>query len=126
MSSSKRPDPYALKKPCANCPFLKDPEKAIRKHLRKGRVASIIDELTAGQSTSFACHKTIGGGYEDEDGVYHQSGRELQCAGSLIMMEKLGRSTNLMRIMERMGAYKPDEYKPAWPLVIEPQELKDL
>lgn len=123
---SKRPDPYALKKPCANCPFLKNPDKAIRKHLCKGRVPSIVDDLITGRSTSFACHKTTGRGQEDDDGVYHQSGHELQCAGSLIILEKMGKSTNLMRIMERMGAYKPDELKPAWPMVIEPEDLEDL
>lgn len=49
---SKRPDPYALKKPCANCPFLKNPDKAIRKHLCKGRVPSIVDDLITGRSTA--------------------------------------------------------------------------
>lgn len=55
---SKRFDPYRLKKPCANCPFLKDAAKAIRLH--PDRVPSIIEDLLSGRSTGFSCHKTLG------------------------------------------------------------------
>lgn len=50
-------NPYALKKPCANCPFLKDQSKAIE--LQPGRVEGIIEGLLDGSASSFACHKTL-------------------------------------------------------------------
>lgn len=291
---SKRPGPYGLKAPCANCPFLKDADKSIRKTLQKGRVPSIIEDLIDGTATGFACHKTLykpspeewkevvgyeglyqvssdgrvrntkglilkailekKGGYlkvgltknkkvrqffihvlvltafdkpkppglqcrhrngdpadnrfenlkwgtalengldkrlhgkgrgcnqhlnkltieqvreikmalesnekvsllsakygvsrgqiyniknglswgyldekpepgEDDDGNYTASGQEMECAGAMIMLEKMGRPTQLMRIMERMGAYNPEDYDPAFHLVLEPKDLKEL
>lgn len=107
-------DHYGLKKPCANCPFLKDRDKAIS--LREGRVPGIVEDLLTGRSSSFSCHKTLKGG----------KATEMQCAGSLIMMEKLGRPTQLMRVMERLKAYNPKDFEPAWDLVIGPDDLEDL
>lgn len=96
-------NPYALKEPCANCPFLKDKSKAIQ--LNEGRVNGIISELLTGESTSFSCHKTL-----------H---KEQQCAGALAVLEKLNQPTQLMRIMERMGQYSRDQYVPLFDLVID-------
>ena len=118
-------NPYALKKPCENCPFLKDKSKAIQ--LNEGRVNGIISELLTGESTSFSCHKTVhhpktGGKWvENEDGEesYQQSGKEQQCAGALAVLEKLNQPTQLMRIMERMGQYSRDQYVPLFDLVID-------
>lgn len=119
-------DPYSLKKPCKNCPFLK--EGGIE--LSPGRVEGIIDDLVTGRSSSFSCHKTVhskhGGEWaEGEDGeeVYKSSGNEKQCAGSLIMMEKMGKRTQLMQVMQRFGQYKPEALIPHHDLVIDPPQL---
>lgn len=119
---SKRFDPYRLKKPCANCPFLKDAAKAIRLH--PDRVPSIIEDLLSGKTTGFSCHKTLAGEYiEDDEGDerYVAGDGELQCAGALAVLEKLGRQTQLMQIMQRMGAYNPDDLIPIHDLVIDYQ-----
>ncbi|ATW58060.1 hypothetical protein CNR34_00127 [Pseudomonas phage nickie] len=115
-------NPYALNKPCENCPFLKDESKAIR--LQRGRRDGIIEDLLDGSVTGFSCHKTVhsktGGEWdEDGDGSYIPSGRELECAGAIAVLEKLNRPTQLMRIMERMGAYDRNKYIPLFDLVID-------
>lgn len=115
-----RPNPYALKKPCANCPFLVDKDKAISLHPE--RVPGIINQLLSGEASGFSCHKTCGGEYqenEEGDDVYIPGGKELQCAGSLIVLEKMGKPTQLMQIMERLGMYEPELYKPYYDMVID-------
>lgn len=118
----KKFDPYALNKPCANCPFL----KAGGIELQEGRVEGIIQELISGESSSFSCHKTVhcktGGEWvEGEDGEehYQQSGKEQQCAGALAVLEKIGHRTQLMQVMGRMGMYSPEKYTPLFDLVID-------
>ena len=46
---------YRLKKPCANCPFLK--EGAIP--LSRGRLEGIISTLIEDDHSTFQCHKTV-------------------------------------------------------------------
>lgn len=53
----KKFDPYALNKPCENCPFLKDRDKAIK--LSPHRRDGIIQDLIDGTSTGFSCHKSV-------------------------------------------------------------------
>lgn len=115
----KRPNPYSLKKPCANCPFLRDKDKAIRLHPE--RVPGIINDLISGKSSSFSCHKTCGGEWQEgeEEDVYIPGGKELQCAGSLIVLQKLGVQTDLMQFAERVGMYEPELFKPYWDMVID-------
>lgn len=50
-----RCDNFALKRPCANCPFLA--EGAIE--LRPGRVQQIVTGLLADDYSIFVCHKTL-------------------------------------------------------------------
>ncbi len=123
-------DPYSLKKPCKNCPFLKDREAAI--NLAPGRVKGIIDGLVNGPDTGFSCHKSVysklSGHWVDdpdsEDGErYQQSGNEKQCAGSLIVMQKLGKETQLMQVMRRLGQYNPDDFKTYHDLVLDGEDL---
>jgi hypothetical protein len=84
-------DPYAMKSPCCNCPFRSD----VRPYLNSERVREIEQSLDQG---GFPCHKTTRAG--------GASGKaEVQCAGHLILLEKLGRPSNLMRVMERLRAY---------------------
>ena len=87
---------YDLKKPCANCPFRTD----IAPYLTKGRVREIDQALVRG---TFACHKTTG---VEKDGEITVDSSEMQhCAGALILLEKTGRSSQMMRIVERLGGY---------------------
>lgn len=110
----KRANPYSLKKPCANCPFLRDESKAISLHPE--RVPGIISSLISGEASSFSCHKTTNGHWEEaedsDDDTYVPGGKELQCAGSLIALEKMGIKTDLMQLAERVGMYEPDLFKP--------------
>lgn len=114
---TKRFDPYRLKKPCANCPFLKDASKAIRLH--PDRVPGILEGLLTGEHTGFACHKTLAGEYDEEGEKYTPGRDEQQCAGALAVLEKLNRPTSLMQVMGRMGLYESEKYIQLSELVID-------
>lgn len=74
--------PYSLTSPCKECPFRND----IKPYIREARVREIERSLVRSE---FPCHKTP----------------ETHCAGALILMEKEGRSSQMMRIAERLGMY---------------------
>lgn len=119
-------NPYSLKKPCKNCPFLKDKTKAIDLH--PDRVPGIIQDLLTGEASSFMCHKTVynpktGGTHveADDEAVYLQSGNEQQCAGSIIAMQKRNHNTQLMQIMGGLGVYNEEDFKPYHDMVIDPE-----
>jgi hypothetical protein len=84
--------------PCNNCPFRTD----VKPYIRPERVIEIRDTMMKDQS-SFPCHKTTDLD-EDTQERLNTSG-EQQCAGALIILEKNGGSTQLMRISERLGMY---------------------
>jgi hypothetical protein len=93
-------DPYSLKKPCANCPF----RRVGAIELQPGRVEGIIQDLINGELTGFTCHKTAYG-----PGTSRRPKEAAkECAGALIVLEKLGHQTQLMQVMHRMGAYEPE------------------
>lgn len=115
-------DPLAnhlkLKRPCANCPFLK--EGAI--DLRPGRLEGIIDDLLENDYSTFQCHKTVHsriGGSFDEDGNYNASGKESMCAGAAAYLMKKGRPTVGMRVAFVTGAAKPTDWDESQALVID-------
>jgi hypothetical protein len=89
--------PYGMKTPCAHCPFRKD----IAPYLTSARVREIEDSLVRSE---FPCHKTT---EHNDDGQYVSTRDEIHCAGALILMEKEGRSSQMMRIAERLGMYDP-------------------
>ena len=106
-------NPFGLKSPCAKCPFRAD----IEPYLTRGRVLEIADGLR-GYGT-FWCHLTTDWG-EDDDGeeAYQPTGREMHCAGALLLMEKEGRQSHPMQIAERIGLYDPAalrETSPVYP-----------
>jgi hypothetical protein len=112
-----------LRKPCANCPFLRD--GAI--NLAPGRLASIIDDLAADDGINFQCHKTIHsarGGDWEEDGngnqQYHPSGNESVCVGAAIYMLKIGRPSVSMRFALIAGMITLDELTAQNNKIIEP------
>lgn len=92
--------PYGLVRPCAKCPFRND----ITPYLTKGRVREIERSLVRAE---FSCHETTykTGGEQTEDGDYVRSGQEVHCAGALILLEKLERPSQMMRIAERLRMY---------------------
>lgn len=92
----KSPD-YRLTSPCHNCPFRND----IRPYLRPERVDEIEACLDRGE---FPCHKTAAAAAE-EDNDRPVPDRPSHCAGSLILLEKLNRASQMMRIAERVNLY---------------------
>lgn len=88
---------FRLKRPCHNCPFLK--EGAIE--LAEGRLEGIIDGLMRDDHSTFHCHKTVHskrGGEFDDEGNYTPSGHEAMCAGAAATLMKKGRPNIAMRL----------------------------
>jgi hypothetical protein len=95
----KKRRPFELTKPCANCPFRTD----VPAYLRGDRIRQIRDDL---EETTFNCHKTVQHTDEDEEsGHYVLKGSESHCAGALILLEKLNKPSQMMRIAERLRLY---------------------
>ncbi|PHM59494.1 hypothetical protein [Xenorhabdus ishibashii] len=92
---------FAVKKPCVNCPFLKE----TRFILSEGRLDSIKKKLLEDDEHVFECHETTfsTGGYFDENSVYHASGKESYCAGAMgwLMLKK--RPNIAMRLGHAFG-----------------------
>jgi hypothetical protein len=95
-------EPYKLTKPCATCPFRKD----IRPFVRPDRVTEIEKTLV---HSEFHCHNTIDYSNHDVDdegdGPFDHGPDATHCAGALILLEKLERPSQMMRIAERLGMY---------------------
>jgi hypothetical protein len=103
---------YGLTSPCSNCPFRSD----VPPYLRKARVTEIERSL---EQSEFLCHKTVQH-HEDEHGEVWDAdtSQSAHCAGALILLEKLGRPSQMMRIAERLGMYdasKLDMSAPVYP-----------
>lgn len=119
---------FNLKKPCANCPFLK--EGAIE--LQPGRVEGIVESLLENDREWFMCHKTVhhpkhGGDWvEDEEGeeVYKTSGNESQCVGSMVYLHKAGRPSLSMRMAAVYKMLDPEDLEAQADKIIDvfPQE----
>lgn len=87
---------YSLTTPCKNCPFRTD----VRPFITPGRVRDIERSLVRSE---FPCHKTTRPDDDaEDDSVYIPKGGEIHCAGALILLEKLGRPSQMMRIAERL------------------------
>jgi hypothetical protein len=59
-------------------------------------------ERSLREGATFSCHKTT---KHDDDGEPVRTRNEMHCAGALILIEKEGWSTQMMRIAERLGMY---------------------
>lgn len=107
-----------LKKPCVNCPFLK--EGAIS--LRPGRLEGIVDNLMRDDMSSFPCHKTPhcskGGEFNDE-GTYISSGHEAMCAGAAAYLMKHKSPNVALRIAFAMNAANPTDWDGVKELIID-------
>lgn len=109
-----------LRKPCANCPFLK--EGAIE--LAPGRLEQILEDVVSNDWDTFVCHKTVHYDRDElhqDDGRYCMVGDEQQCAGATIYLLKLGRWNMRMRLGRMSGAFNPKDYEPHFGLVIDPE-----
>lgn len=87
---------YKLTHPCDNCPFLRDKPFG----LHKARCEEIVHSLLS--DGSFPCHKTI---EYDEEGEASHTPTTQHCAGAMILLEKLERPNQMMRIAERLWMY---------------------
>jgi hypothetical protein len=119
--------PYRLTKPCATCPFRTD----IRPYLRPERVDEMEADLERGE---FYCHKTVNydSMRDDDEGepIFETRDRagEAHCAGALILLEKLERPSQMMRIAERLRLYdarKIDMHAPVFDTFDEMREAME-
>lgn len=93
---------YDMTKPCDNCPFR-----------RKGGIKlheSRVEEIATSDG-EFPCHKTTVDD-EGDDGESEQiaTDKSAQCAGFLIFREKINRSSQMMRICERLRIYDASKF----------------
>lgn len=88
---------FKLCKPCPKCPFRRD----VGGYLTKARAREIATAIMQ-QDATFSCHETVA---FDDDGESTHSSNEQHCAGAAILLEKIGCANQMMRIMERLGAY---------------------
>lgn len=89
---------YNLIRPCAKCPFRTD----VPPYLNGARAREIVRGLERGE---FACHLTLDYDDADDDGEACETEKTAHCAGALIMLEKVNRPSQMMRICERFGDY---------------------
>lgn len=89
---------FDLIRPCKDCPFRSDRPA----YLSADSVESICTAMIEEQRT-FSCHKT---NVPSEDGIEMLETKDSQhCAGALIFLERLEQPNQMMRWMERLGAY---------------------
>lgn len=102
---------YTMTAPCKSCPFRTD----VPGFLTKTRIREIHATLLQQQQT-FACHNTVdysGDADSDEDGGSNGNvtDESQHCAGAMILLERLGRPNQMMRICERLGMYDRTKLK---------------
>lgn len=95
---------FKLRRPCDNCPFLK--EGSIE--LRPGRLEDIIETIKDDRTT-FHCHKTL----------RRAQKQEVLCAGAMIYLEKLNRPSIMMRLGRSSNVYDVTKLKPHFDKVID-------
>ena len=93
---------FNLKKPCNNCPFTR---KSTEGWLGEDRASEFADAIYSLDST-FSCHKTLS---IDDEGDTHEHKDSQHCAGAMILLEKMGKPNQMMRISERLGLYNHKE-----------------
>jgi len=95
---------WDMQKPCDNCPFLK--KGGIR--LTEGRVRELAQNILNDQGGTFPCHKTTVDSGDDECDLVATENSS-HCAGALIFALRNGNMTQMMRIAQRLGMFKPDD-----------------
>lgn len=110
--------PYGLTTPCKLCPFRTD----VHPYILPERVREIERSL---ERAEFPCHKTTSRDDECDDGLYIRTGREVHCAGALILMIKEDRSSQMMRIAHRLGMFDPAALDMAAPVYASFDEMHE-
>ena len=107
---------FDMRAPCKDCPFRSDRPG----YLTAGRVQEIIYGMILRQAT-FSCHKTN----EFDDGGTRETKDTQHCAGALIFLERLNRPNQMMRWMERLGAYDRTKLDMDAPVFRTPAQMKN-
>lgn len=87
---------YNLKRPCSNCPFRSDVHFPMTKARRRDIAKSILN-----RQETFSCHKT--NEFCGDNAIETQNSQH--CAGAMVILEKMERPNQMMRIAERLGMY---------------------
>lgn len=95
---------WTMTTPCKLCPFS---TRCREGWLGEARAEEIAGGLGQGRGT-FPCHETV---EYDAEGDPAEGEDTQHCAGALIVLEKEGLPTQMMRIAERLGFYDPDKLK---------------
>ena len=95
-------DPFALKRPCETCPFLKEGGIV----LNPARAREIGLYAVDSQGATFHCHKTV----KDDDERTHRDAEKI-CAGSLALAINEDNFNQNMRIGIRLKLFKPEDIK---------------
>lgn len=99
---------FDLVRPCPQCPFRTD----VPLYLRLPRVREILNAITEQQQT-FSCHKTL----SMRANVQH-------CAGALIMLERINRPNQMMRVAERINLYDRTKLEMGSPVYESPAAMR--
>lgn len=104
---------HTVASPCRDCPFLaKFDTPGGREFLRPGRRAEFINGMLAG-GADFPCHKTAelveADDGETTDG-FVAGPDSLACAGARLVLLRAERSSNMMRVEERLGLFDPEAF----------------
>lgn len=108
---------FDLIRPCRDCPFRKDATFAFRPSRAREIAETVVRDLT------FQCHKTVD--YSGDDGG-QPGDRPQQCAGALILHEKLGRPNWRYRFAHMLGLYDPSRLDMTAPVVDSVEEFVRL
>lgn len=108
---------YDMTKPCEHCPFRTD---CLKGWLGEARAEEIAESITDLQQV-FPCHKTTG--EEDDEGNHVPHADEQHCAGAMILLEKLNRPNQMMRICERLRIYDRSKLDMKAPVFDEVEEF---
>lgn len=94
-----------MKSPCVSCPFRTD----VTPFIHAERAEEIADALF--QDSSFVCHKTVDyNAFEDDEVMeFCPTGQESHCAGAMIVLAKMERPNQLMRIAMRLRVLDLDK-----------------
>ncbi|WP_456363640.1 hypothetical protein [Priestia aryabhattai] len=98
---------FKVKKPCNNCPFLKNSPM----FLDEDRLPEIVEHLD--NNGLFHCHKTIN--YKKQidtetNEMIKESKQNQFCAGAITYLEKQNRPNAPLQVAQRVGWYDPEDY----------------
>lgn len=108
---------FAMKRPCIDCPFLKNNPIP----LEDGRLDGIKSTLIENDNIPFFCHKTTyptGASIEEETGRYQASGQDSYCMGSMAFLLAKQRVNVPMRLGLSMGLCDIEDIEQSVPFIM--------